>query len=417
MPWKRLPNDRRSKLPANWPSADDKYRVQHRCSPEEARRIALRDPKKNCFFFVRTGAPGVGSKYRPGDAVFFSLDVNIVRDLVDGGTSFSPEENCDLYVKTGMTVAYYDPTGTQYRALPLASAGRYTTSDGGAAVDVVCIFAANLQHELIVQDGKGNNITYTGLADRSLVHHSIVCGNPKIYYLLNSKNGIQDLQSKGITVLLTVMPNRQNIGWSSFDSVGDQADASAVARQCKAAVEKYGLDGIDIDDEYSSAPVKIRNSLAMLSAKLRFEMPDRIITKALFDDDDYFGDVGASAATYTGKGGGEVFELEDMLTYGWEMSYWQRPEQVMGKYIKPGRMSKEKLLKGFNLEHPQRVSEQYTDTTRATVTDVQWLKREGYAGVMFFGFQFQQGQDLMGELVNRYLGPGNWNDNDNNPNH
>jgi hypothetical protein len=41
--------------------------------------------------------------------------------------------------------------------------------------------------------------------------------------------------------------------------------------------------------------------------------------------------------------------------------------------------------------------------------DVRWLKDNGYAGIMIFGFENQANVDLMGTLVNDWYGEGNWN--------
>ena len=41
--------------------------------------------------------------------------------------------------------------------------------------------------------------------------------------------------------------------------------------------------------------------------------------------------------------------------------------------------------------------------------DVAWVKANGYAGVMVYAFEIQENQDLLGNLVNLWCGPGNWN--------
>src|SRR3954452_7005487 len=52
----------------------------------------------------------------------------------------------------------------------------------------------------------------------------------------------------GIIVVLAVVTNWSKAGWSEFT---DQKAAQWFVDQLLAAVDRFGLDGIDIDDEYS----------------------------------------------------------------------------------------------------------------------------------------------------------------------
>jgi hypothetical protein len=47
--------------------------------------------------------------------------------------------------------------------------------------------------------------------------------------------------------------------------------------------------------------------------------------------------------------------------------------------------------------------------SRAPAQDVQWLLDNGYAGVMLYAFEDQPDAKLIGDLVNDWYGPGNWN--------
>ncbi len=38
-----------------------------------------------------------------------------------------------------------------------------------------------------------------------------------------------------------------------------------------------------------------------------------------------------------------------------------------------------------------------------------WLKQNGYAGFMVYDFESSANQQVMGQLVNGWMGPGNWN--------
>ena len=171
-------------------------------------------------------------------------------------------------------------------------------------------------------------------------------------------------------------------------------------------VHKYKLGGIDIDDEYSEDSLKsFDNSLAMLTAKLRYEMPNFIITKALFQDKQYF-----NRDFYRGKDLDKTFKLGEQLTYGWEMSYWISAERSLPGYLKPGFMkSQKRLLKGFKIDDGgEKPSDKDDRPSTPPVDEVKWLKDNGYGGVMVFDFQFVTRHNLMGRLVELWLGRGNW---------
>ena len=79
------------------------------------------------------------------------------------------------------------------------------------------------------------------------------------------------------------------------------------------------------------------------------------------------------------------------------MTYGGNPEYRLPKYIDLG-MSKDTLSLGFWSGQPSSDPVNY----------VQWIKDNGYEGVMVFAFQDPSNVDLMGKLVNALYGPGNW---------
>jgi hypothetical protein len=180
--------------------------------------------------------------------------------------------------------------------------------------------------------------------------------NPQVQSTLNSGN-VAYLQSLGIKVLLTVLGNHENAGWGCFTTYA-QADSFAV--QCKNAVNQYGLDGIDIDDEYSTCTTNTSSLVIALSA-LRAELGStRYLTKALFNDTQYF------SATYGGKKAG------DILDYGWEMTYGNTNYSGrLAPYVNAG-MAKTKLAIGVDIGG--------TDETTAA----NFVKNNGYAAVMTY---------------------------------
>src|SRR5262249_21121508 len=128
-------------------------------------------------------------------------------------------------------------------------------------------------------------------------------------HTLNHTDDVAALQSLGITVLLSVIGDWGEAGWSKFP-ITDEGAAAAdkFARLLVDIVNKYGFDGIDIDDEYSTGYGN-SSSLVMVSSKLRALAPGIILSKALWNDNDVFQQVW--------NGG----TLAQQLTYGWEMTY------------------------------------------------------------------------------------------------
>jgi hypothetical protein len=180
--------------------------------------------------------------------------------------------------------------------------------------------------------------------------------NPQVQSTLNSGN-VAYLQSLGIKVLLDVLGNHQNAGWGCFTTY---AAADAFAVQCANAVTQYGLDGIDIDDEYSTCTTNT-NSLVLAVSALRSRLgTTKYITKALFNDIQYF------SAVYNGKKAG------DILDYGWEMTYGNTNYSGrLQPYVNAG-MAKSKLNIGVDVNG--------SDQTAAST----FVRNNAYAGVMVY---------------------------------
>jgi hypothetical protein len=180
--------------------------------------------------------------------------------------------------------------------------------------------------------------------------------NPQVQSTLSS-GSVAYLKSKGIKVLLDILGNHQNAGWGCFTTY---AAADSFAIQCANAVTQYGLDGIDIDDEYSTCTTNA-NSLVLAVTALRTRLgTSKYITKALFNDIQYF------SAVYNGKKAG------DILDYGWEMTYGATNYAArLQPYVNAG-MAKTKLSIGVDIGG--------SDQTTAS----QFVKNNGYAGIMTY---------------------------------
>lgn len=168
----------------------------------------------------------------------------------------------------------------------VGNVGCYKKTNGDPLFQIATIFAANIDYV----NGKAALTT-----------------NPQTTTLLeNNIQTVRNLQKRGIKVVLSILNNHQNAGWSCF---ADAASSAAFAKEVAAKVNKWGLDGIDIDDEYDACAQHYNDSLVKVVSALRTEMGDKIISKALFADLSNFDPV------YNGK------KLGDVLTYGQEMTY------------------------------------------------------------------------------------------------
>ncbi|MCA5923578.1 endo-beta-N-acetylglucosaminidase H [Curtobacterium oceanosedimentum] len=159
--------------------------------------------------------------------------------------------------KSGPTsVAYVEVNNDE-----LANVGRYTLENGANAFDVAIIFAANIN-----RDANGKAVLYN---------------NENVQRTLDqAATQIRPLQAKGIKVTLSVLGNHQGTGLANFTS---KAAARDFAAQVSATVEKYGLDGVDLDDEYSDygvngTPQPNDQSIGWLISALRADMPGKIIS-------------------------------------------------------------------------------------------------------------------------------------------
>jgi Glycosyl hydrolases family 18./Domain of unknown function (DUF1735). len=108
----------------------------------------------------------------------------------------------------------------------------YVLEDGTPFFDAVILFAAN--------------INYDATDDIVFLHN-----NPNVQALLNeSEVYLQPLRKAGIKVYLGLLGNHDPAGLAQLSDWGAHEWAQEVADACK----KYKLDGVNLDDEYSSYP-------------------------------------------------------------------------------------------------------------------------------------------------------------------
>jgi len=179
----------------------------------------------------------------------------------------------------------------------MLNVGKYTLANGGANVfDIAVIFAANINY-----DGTNAYLSF----------------NPQVQSVLdNVATQVRPLQAQGIKVELSILGNHQGAGFANFPS---QSAAAAFAQQLSDAVTKYGLDGIDFDDEYADYGTNgtgqpNASSFVYLVQALRNDMPNKLISMY---------DIGpaASSLVYNGTDVGPLFN------YAWNPYYdsWNVP--------------------------------------------------------------------------------------------
>ncbi|WP_329004297.1 glycosyl hydrolase family 18 protein [Kribbella sp. NBC_00709] len=262
---------------------------------------------------------------------------------------------CRRAQKTGpVTVAYIEVNDHS-----MLSAGKYTLANGGAQViDVAVIFAANINY-----DGSAAYLSF----------------NQQVQSVLdNVATQVRPLQQKGIKVLLSILGNHQGAGFANFPN---QAAADAFAQQLADAVNQYGLDGIDFDDEYAEYGNNGTGqpndfSFVYLVQALRAKLPNKLIT--LYD-------IGPAAdrLTYNGQSIAETFN------YAWNPYY--------GTWGVPVGPSEKSRLS------PAAIS--YTDTSSSTATTLaQRTVSEGYGVFLTYNLTESDTSSYMTSFTQKLYG-------------
>lgn len=149
------------------------------------------------------------------------------------------------------------------------NAAQYTLKNSGKPiVDIVNIFAANINYDAVTR--------------RAYIHM-----NENVSHILENRDKyIAPLQRLGIKVCLSILGNHTDVGPANLSA----AQAADFAAQLRSVVDAYGLDGIDFDDEYASyyedskwtAPDGLEVPSSANYARLCYEtkraMPDKLVT-------------------------------------------------------------------------------------------------------------------------------------------
>ncbi|MDR2234560.1 MAG: fibronectin type III domain-containing protein [Chryseobacterium sp.] len=175
----------------------------------------------------------------------------------------------------------------------MLNAGSYTLQNTNRQLfDVAIIFAANINYDVSKS-------------------RAYISGNNNVTKVLNDVNTyVRPLQQKGIKVLLDILGNHQGAGISNFPT---REAARDFARQIANTVYTYGLDGVDLDDEYAGygnngTGQPNNSSFVMLLQELKAAMPDKLITF-------YYLGPATTRQSYNGDAAGNY------INYSWNAYY------------------------------------------------------------------------------------------------
>ena len=124
----------------------------------------------------------------------------------------------------------------------ILNAGDYILEDGTFLWDYIVIFAANLRQRNCAMDDDASI--------HGCTHHGVhIHFNENVRHILEHRSTfIQPLQDKGIRVKLGLLGDWDGIGFGSMNST----EIDDMVRHIVEIMERYDLDGVDFDDEWSN---------------------------------------------------------------------------------------------------------------------------------------------------------------------
>jgi chitinase len=151
----------------------------------------------------------------------------------------------------------------EWVTVPLTDVLKYSLPDGQPQTNVVFLFSATFV---------ANQAPYVDIPNPIVEQMTLQPGQ--------SQTNVQRLQAAGIKVLLSILGS-PGYGW---DGIGDPLDFAKWVQT--NIIAKYGLDGIDIDNEFSNV-YNVQNFMNTIGT-LRGTLSKSLISKALWDDHEYF---------------------------------------------------------------------------------------------------------------------------------
>jgi len=198
--------------------------------------------------------------------------------------------------------------GPQTVVVPVTDVLNYQRSDGSPQIDVINLMGCSFTMPDVFPD-------------------PWLDFDPALLALLTD-GSVQRLQAAGIQVCLTITGAQyQSVGWSNIPANLIQPFVDYLNAEILGT---YGLDGIDIDDEYSRSG---GTTLAQTVRAMRETFPSaKIVSKALFSDE------------------GVIPDIHEYLTFGGIMYYGDNAqwlEQSFNNYVSLG-MTPDQLTIGVN---------------------------------------------------------------------
>lgn len=211
--------------------------------------------------------------------------------------------------RQGLLASYWIPAvgigkPEQWVTVPISEYAKYRLPNGSPQTNVVFLFNATFT-------GTPQNFKppYISIPDGILQQVTLQPGQ--------KQTNVQFLQSRGIKVLLSVLGYNINgnpgMGW---DGVPASENAKFAQWIKKEVIDKYGLDGIDIDNEFSNLT---ENTQAFMDTigYLRAGLPGSLLSKALWQDDDYFRQPVSPGLPNAGKYLARLLDFGCTMAYGW----------------------------------------------------------------------------------------------------
>ncbi|MBL1222851.1 hypothetical protein JET18_18490 [Chryseobacterium sp. L7] len=257
--------------------------------------------------------------------------------LAEGSTA----SKVAAFGKKPLSVMYVEVNNNDIREV-----GKYKLADGKQLFDVAIIFAAN--------------INYNTSTQKAYLHFNDQVTN----VLTNKTTYIKPLQDKGIKVMLSILGNHQGAGFANFPN---QTAAKAFAQELANAVNTYGLDGIDFDDEYANYGANgtsqpNQSSFVYLVTALRELLPDKIIS---------FYNIGPSASNLSYNG----VTVGSKVDFAWNPYY--------STYSAPNIPGLDNAHKGAAAVNVKPGTSTFTSSS--TVTNyAQRTKNDGYGVFLYY---------------------------------